>query len=67
MNLSNPIFAVVCVTAAAAIAQEYGPFPENRVRDFYFQQAERALTTGKDLPELLPQFPGLDGGAFGHW
>ncbi|MCA9063129.1 MAG: c-type cytochrome [Planctomycetaceae bacterium] len=43
------------------------PFPRNRVRDFYFRQAEQALQSEQPIPELLPQFPGLDGGFFGHW
>ena len=42
------------------------PFPLNRVRHFYYRQAEEMLDSGK-IPDLLPQFPGLDGGAFGHW
>lgn len=43
------------------------PFPGNRIRDFYFRQAEDALLSDEPIPPLLPQFPGLDGGAFGHW
>ncbi len=43
------------------------PFPENRVRNFYLQQAQRQLDSGKPAPEFLPEFPGLDGGSFGHW
>ena len=46
---------------------EHKPFPENRLRDFYWHQAEDALRRDKPVPALLPQFPGLDGGAFGHW
>lgn len=43
------------------------PFPQNRLRDFYYQQAESFLDSAEPIPDLLPQFPGLDGGAFGHW
>ena len=47
-------------------------FPQNRVRDFYLQQAQRQLDSGQRDPrqaalEFLPEFPGLDGGSFGHW
>ncbi|MFM7862642.1 MAG: DUF6797 domain-containing protein, partial [Planctomycetaceae bacterium] len=44
------------------------PFPQNRVQDFYSRQAEAFLDSGLKAPaDLLPQFPGLDGGGFGHW
>ncbi|MEM7397167.1 MAG: DUF6797 domain-containing protein, partial [Verrucomicrobiota bacterium] len=43
------------------------PFPENRVRDFYLQQARTYLDRDKPLPEILPEFPGLDGGGWGYW
>lgn len=44
------------------------PFPQNRVKDFYSRQAEQFLLTPPKGPvEILPQFPGLDGGGFGHW
>ena len=43
------------------------PFPENRVRDFYAKQAQFYLKSKKPLPEILAEFPGLDGGSFGHW
>ena len=44
------------------------PFPQNRVRDFYFRQAEQFLDAPPvDRTAVLPQFPGLDGGGFGHW
>jgi len=44
------------------------PFPQNRVRDFYFRQAEAFLDLRPTDPvDVLPQFPGLDGGGFGHW
>lgn len=44
------------------------PFPGNRVNGFYQQQAQDFLASGRSHPtDLLPQFPGLDGGGFGHW
>ncbi|MEO2046644.1 MAG: DUF6797 domain-containing protein [Pirellulales bacterium] len=43
------------------------PYPQNRVRDFYRKQAERQLDSGRPTPEFLSDFPGLDGGSFGHW
>ena len=43
------------------------PFPQNRVEDFYSVQAEQVLKNGKPPADILPQFPGLDGGVFGHW
>lgn len=36
-----------------------------RVFDYYGKQARQFM--GKPLPELLPGFPGLDGGQQGHW
>jgi azurin/(2Fe-2S) ferredoxin len=36
-----------------------------RVFDYYGKQAVQFM--GKPLPELLPGFPGLDGGQQGHW
>lgn len=44
------------------------PFPQNRVIDFYSRQAAGFLAGSRDVPsDVLPQFPGLDGGGFGHW
>lgn len=37
----------------------------DRVFDYYAKQAVAFM--GKPLPELLPGFPGLDGGQQGHW
>lgn len=37
-----------------------------RVFDFYGKQALQFMKQ-KPLPELIPQFPGLDGGQQGHW
>ncbi|GAA5136998.1 hypothetical protein GCM10023213_12980 [Prosthecobacter algae] len=36
-----------------------------RVFDYYAKQAVQFM--GKPLPDLLPGFPGLDGGQQGHW
>ena len=44
------------------------PFPHNRIRNYYEEEARRILARGdQPMPELLPEFPGLDGGKFGHW
>lgn len=43
------------------------PFPQNRVRDFYRKQAQHQLDSKQPTPLLLDDFPGLDGGTFGHW
>lgn len=60
--------ALLFLLPLEGIAQEkLAPFPQNRLRDFYFRQAEQFLASDKPIPPLLPQFPGLDGGAFGHW
>jgi len=42
------------------------PVNRDRVYDFYAKQAEHF---GKlaEVPRLLPQYPGLDGGKLGHW
>lgn len=37
----------------------------DRIFDYYGKQAQTFM--GKPLPELLPGFPGLDGGQQGHW
>ncbi len=37
-----------------------------RLYDFYSRQAEYYLD-GHELPKVLPAYPGLDGGDFGHW
>ena len=69
MHKKSVVFSVLlCFTTNAATAQDrFAPYPQNRVRDYYFRQAEKHLTSGTPVLELLPQFPGLDGGAFGHW
>ncbi len=40
----------------------------DRIYDFYAKQARLygKIEPGK-LPEILPEFPGLDGGTIGHW
>lgn len=37
-----------------------------RLYDFYARQAEYYLSR-PETPEIVPEFPGIDGGAFGHW
>ena len=44
------------------------PFPHNRLRDFYRQQAQKFITNGdQNYSRMLNPFPGLDGGSWGHW
>ena len=44
------------------------PFPHNRLRDFYRQQAQKFITNGdQNYSRILNPFPGLDGGSWGHW
>jgi putative heme-binding domain-containing protein len=38
----------------------------DRVYDFYAKQAEYFMRQ-PSMPSLLPEFPGLDGGQYGHW
>src|SRR5207244_663848 len=38
----------------------------NRLYDFYAREADHFMKQEK-VPPLLPAFPSLDGGNFGHW
>lgn len=38
----------------------------DRMFDYYTKEARHFMTL-PSMPELLPEYPGLDGGAFGHW
>src|SRR5579863_8910091 len=38
----------------------------DRLYDFYAKEAEY-FRQQPDVPLILPEYPGLDGGAFGHW
>lgn len=62
---------LITVSLSFAQSDPSKPFPQNRVRDFYFHQAEQFLDRPRNDPaqlvDVLPQFPGLDGGGFGHW
>ncbi|WP_422928660.1 DUF6797 domain-containing protein [Singulisphaera sp. PoT] len=42
------------------------PVNRDRVYDFYAKEAEFAVKL-PTLPALLPAYPGLDGGTYGHW
>lgn len=66
INLTS-VSLLAAALFGSVFAEDFAPFPENRVRDFYFQQAEKFLASKEKAPDILPQFPGLDGGAFGHW
>ncbi len=50
------------------VADPTGKHPVNRDRlyDFYAKEAEHFAKLA-EVPSLLPQFPGLDGGKLGHW
>ena len=69
MKPTSLSLALLLLTSALpfSTADEFSPFPQNRVRDFYVRQAEHFMSAKKPFPDVLPQFPGLDGGAFGHW
>ncbi len=51
----------------AAPPRKRESFPNNRLRSFYADQAQAWVRSRKALPDVLPAFPGLDGGSFGHW
>jgi putative heme-binding domain-containing protein len=64
----------LCVICVCLMTESFGqsdpglPFPQNRVHDFYSRQAEQFLDQQPaKTADILPQFPGLDGGGFGHW
>src|SRR5205814_4076907 len=38
----------------------------DRLYDFYPKEAEY-FRKQADMPPLLPEYPGIDGGSFGHW
>ncbi|HUF60853.1 MAG TPA: plastocyanin/azurin family copper-binding protein [Verrucomicrobiales bacterium] len=59
--------ALILLNSSLCVPAEEKPFPQNRVRDFYQVQAQRYLDYEGPLPAILPAFPGLDGGAWGHW
>ncbi len=40
---------------------------EVRVYDFYQRQADYYMANPDKVSPILPSFPGLDGGKFGHW
>lgn len=40
---------------------------EARLYDFYQRQADYYLSSANEIPEILPAYPGLDGGLHGHW
>ncbi len=42
------------------------PVNRDRIFDFYAKEA-RHFVGVRPLPEVLPPYPGLDGGTFGHW
>jgi len=65
--MKRSLVLLFVLSASLTAQDEVKPFPENRVRDFYATQARGFLKSEHTLPKLLPQFPGLDGGGWGHW
>ncbi len=71
-HMFRSFLLLLCISAVGhsvvlGQAESRLPFPQNRVHDFYATQAERVLKSGTVPADVLPQFPGLDGGVFGHW
>lgn len=58
---------VTPMVVGVPVRAEERPFPENRVRHFYRDQARQYLESKPPRPSMLRPFPGLDGGAWGHW
>jgi azurin len=65
--MKRSLLLLFVLSASLTAQDEVKPFPENRVRDFYANQARGFLKSEQALPQILPQFPGLDGGSWGHW
>ncbi|MGJ8673111.1 plastocyanin/azurin family copper-binding protein [Rubritalea sp.] len=40
---------------------------EVRLYDFYQRQADFYMDPANEVPEIIPAYPGLDGGKHGHW
>ena len=40
---------------------------EARVYEFYQRQADYYMANPDKIPEIIPAYPGLDGGVHGHW
>ncbi len=64
----EPLKPYFDVTEGRGEALAYHEHPVNRHRlyDFYARQAEYYLGQ-EEVPEILPGYPGLDAGTFGHW
>ncbi len=67
-SMTVGLLLLACHAPANAQSDPRLPFPQNRVKDFYARQAEQFLDRRPtETSSPLPQFPGLDGGGFGHW
>ena len=55
------------IASTTFYGSEVKPFPQNRIDDFYANQARHYLNSKGPLPKILPEFPGLDGGSWGYW
>jgi azurin len=75
------LFALVAVTAFAQKQAPYfdsasgrdgyrlasEKVNEARLYDFYSRQADYYLANPDKIPDIIPAYPGLDGGKHGHW
>ncbi|HIG29462.1 MAG TPA: hypothetical protein EYQ50_17370 [Verrucomicrobiales bacterium] len=67
VKLFSVFLAIFTCVSTIEAQVDSSPFPENRINDFYANQARHYLNSDQPLPKILPQFPGLDGGSWGHW
>ena len=58
---------IILVSFVGPVFADERPFPENRLRHFYRDQAQAYMRSESPRPSMLSPFPGLDGGAWGHW
>ena len=68
LNFANPAIHPYADPAGGREPYAYAAATvnESRLYDFYRRQA-RFYRNAETVPTILPAFPGLDGGAFGHW
>lgn len=69
LNVANPAQHPYAVTAEGREGYALATKPVNRFRlyDFYQRQADYYLARREEMPTVLPAYPGLDGGGYGHW
>ncbi|MDQ8192280.1 plastocyanin/azurin family copper-binding protein [Roseibacillus persicicus] len=68
-NLANPDLHPYAATSGGREGYALASQPVNKFRlyDFYQRQADYYMAHPDEMPEVLPAYPGLDGGNFGHW